>query len=94
LQALLVLLKRKPPKDRRLLIIATTSQREMLSSMHLDDAFDSEFQVPLITRVDTVGFILEVSDVFQTIMKYLLIFVEMLTNGNHILHFKATQYIH
>ncbi|KAH8548945.1 P-loop containing nucleoside triphosphate hydrolase protein [Umbelopsis sp. PMI_123] len=64
LQALLVLLKRKPPKDRRLLIIATTSQREMLSSMHLDDAFDSEFQVPLITRVDTVGFILEQLNIF------------------------------
>lgn len=58
---MLVLLKRKPPKDRRLLIIATTSQRDMLSNMHLDDAFDSEFKVPMISRIDTVGFVLEVS---------------------------------
>jgi vesicle-fusing ATPase len=61
LQALLVLIKRKPPKERRLLIIATTSQRHMLSRMDLNDAFDSEFEVPLITRVETIGFVLKVS---------------------------------
>lgn len=33
----------------------------MLSRMDLNDAFDSEFEVPLITRVETIGFVLKVS---------------------------------
>ncbi|GAB5588917.1 transport between ER and Golgi ATPase protein [Umbelopsis nana] len=64
LQALLVMIKRKPPKDRRLMVIATTSQRHMLGRMGLNDAFDSEFEVPLITRVDTIGFVLKQLNLF------------------------------
>ncbi|CAM0137867.1 transport between ER and Golgi ATPase protein [Umbelopsis sp. WA50703] len=64
LQALLVLVKRKPPKNRRLLIIATTSQRQMLEAMGLDSAFDDEIEAPLITRVETIGFVLQQLDLF------------------------------
>lgn len=47
------------------MVIATTSQRHMLGRMGLNDAFDSEFEVPLITRVDTIGFVLKVNSCFS-----------------------------
>jgi vesicle-fusing ATPase len=65
LQTLLVLLKKVPPtKGRKLLIIGTTSQKEILSEMGFDDAFQMEIYVPPITSMIEIEHVLREVNLF------------------------------
>jgi vesicle-fusing ATPase len=65
LQTLLVLLRKTPPNDRKLLILATTSQKNLLSQMDMEDVFDAEIHVPNITELRSVSKVLEEIKLFS-----------------------------
>ncbi|KAJ3258617.1 transport between ER and Golgi ATPase protein [Chytriomyces hyalinus] len=61
LQTLLVLLKKQPPKGHRLLILATTTHRDVLQQMDLQEAFNSDIYVPSIQNIRAIETVVSVS---------------------------------
>lgn len=49
-QTLLILLKKPPPEGRKLLVIATSSNRNVMNQMGLEDGFGSIIRVPTIQK--------------------------------------------
>jgi vesicle-fusing ATPase len=66
LQTLLVLFARRPPKGHRLLVIATTSLRPVLTEVGLSEAFDSELRVAPISNLESLEYVLQSVELFET----------------------------
>ncbi|GAM27263.1 hypothetical protein SAMD00019534_104380 [Acytostelium subglobosum LB1] len=66
LQTLMVLFKRTPPSGRKLLVLATTSNREAIRDLGLDECFATALNVPSITRPEEFKNVLLELDVFSS----------------------------
>ncbi|KAI8608904.1 P-loop containing nucleoside triphosphate hydrolase protein [Chytriomyces sp. MP71] len=70
LQTLLVLLKKQPPKGHRLLILATTTHREVLQEMDLQEAFNSDIYIPSIQNLKAIETVISEIKVFTDTERY------------------------
>ncbi|CAN6652611.1 vesicular-fusion protein Sec18p [Trichomonascus vanleenenianus] len=59
MQTLKVFLRQRPPKDRKLLVLCTTSQRSVLESMGMLEAFNKEIYCPNIASVSDLRHVFE-----------------------------------
>ncbi|CAD6567725.1 MAG: transport between ER and Golgi ATPase protein [Tremellales sp. Tagirdzhanova-0007] len=66
LQALVVLFGKRPPKGRRLLVIATTSNRNILSDMDVESAFDTDIPITPINSLEGVDHCLREVELFSS----------------------------
>lgn len=65
LQTLMTLLRKTPPKEgNKLLIIATTTNRQVLEQMNMDESFDADLYVPNIQNIEEAKIVIQKLEIF------------------------------